>query len=206
MPQVTPEPDGAAAPLTLSIAELARTGALQLIGPVRSVARPSAQPEQPVELPVLSARNVVEGTDPSPHGESVPGQAVKLLPGDVVVPITARQLTVRVIEKEDALLGPNMYLLRPNPDALDPWFLAGHLRTSGNERQASSLSGTLRFDIRRAQIRRLPLKEQRAYGDAFRRLAAFEVAVREAASLGSELVRVTADGLAQGVVRPPDGP
>ncbi|PWR16894.1 N-6 DNA methylase [Micromonospora sicca] len=202
MPQVTPEPDGAAAPLTLSIAELARTGALQLIGPVRPSIRSTAEVEGFVELPVLSARDVVEGTGPSPRGDRPLGQAIQLEPGDVVVPMTARRLTARVITNERALLGPNMYLLRPNPAALDPWFLAGQLRTSANEKQASSLSGTLRFDIRRAQVRRLPLEEQRTHGEAFRRLDAFESAIRQAAALGAELVQLTADGLARGALRP----
>ncbi|RQW97343.1 N-6 DNA methylase, partial [Micromonospora globispora] len=202
MPQVTPEPDGATAPLTQTIAELARTGALLLIGPVRPTIRSTAEVEGLVDLPVLSARDVVEGTGPSPRGDRPLGQAIQLEPGDVVVPMTARRLTARVITNERALLGPNMYLLRPNPAALDPWFLAGQLRTSANEKQASSLSGTLRFDIRRAQVRRLPLEEQRAHGEAFRRLDAFESAIRQAASLGAELVQLTADGLARGSIRP----
>ncbi|GAA4562789.1 N-6 DNA methylase [Micromonospora coerulea] len=201
MPQVTPEPDGKTVPLTVSIAELARTGALEFIGPVRPTMGSAAEVEGFVELPVLYARDVVEGTGPSPRGDRPLGQAIQLAPGDVVVPMAARRLTGRVITNEQALLGPNMYLLRPNPAALDPWFLAGQLRTSANERQASSLSGTLRFDIRRAQVRRLPLGEQRTHGEAFQRLDAFESAIRAAASLGAELVQLTADGLARGAIR-----
>ena len=122
--------------------------------------------------------------------------------GDVVVPMIARQLTARVVTAEGALLGRNLYLLRPNPAALDSWFLAGQLRTSTNERQASSLSGTLRFDVRRAQVRRVSREEQERYGEAFRRLHAFESAIRQAASLGAELAQLTADGLAQGGLAP----
>lgn len=114
----------------------------------------------------------------------------------------ARQLTARVVTAEGVLLGRNLYLLRPNAAALDPWFLAGQLRTSANEKQSSSLSGTMRFDIRRAQVRRLSLDEQRVHGDAFRRLVAFESAIRQAASLGAELAQLTADGLARGILRP----
>lgn len=120
----------------------------------------------------------------------------------MVVPVIARQLTALVVSTEGALLGPGLYLLRPNPAVLDAWFLAGQLRTSTNERQASSLSGTLRFDVRRAQVRRVSRDEQGAYGEAFRRLDAFESAMRQAAALGAELVRLTADGLARGAVRP----
>jgi hypothetical protein len=117
----------------------------------------------------------------------------------------APQLTARVVTEAGALLGRHIYLLRPNPAALDPWFLAGQLRTTDNERQASSLSGTLRFDIRRAQVSRAPLDEQRLLGEAFQRLDAFDGALQEAASLGADLVRMTADGLARGVLRPGNG-
>ncbi|MER6590360.1 N-6 DNA methylase [Micromonospora purpureochromogenes] len=197
MPQVTPAPDEADGQ-SLTVGELARAGALQLIGPVRAgSSEPS--PEGP---PVLTVQDVLAGSEPSGRIDDRYGQETPLAVGDVVVPMIARQLTARVVTAEGALLGRNLYLLRPNPAALDPWFLAGQLRTSANEKQASSLSGTLRFDIRRAQVRRLSLDEQRVHGEAFRRLDAFESAIRQAASLGAELVQLTADGLARGDLRP----
>ena len=218
MPQVTPappEPDGE----FLTVAELARSGALHLIGPIRATTTSEASPgaasagggssgttsagtgsaaEGP---PILTVQDVLVGESPSGHDDGRLGQLIPLAVGDVVVPMVARQLTARVVTAEGALLGRNLYLLRPNPAALDSWFLAGQLRTSANEKQASSLSGTLRFDIRRAQVRRLSLDEQRAHGEAFRRLNAFETAMRQAASLGAELVQLTADGLAFGTIR-----
>ncbi|SCL29823.1 N-6 DNA Methylase [Micromonospora rhizosphaerae] len=208
MPQVTPEPDGKTAPLTVSIAELARTGALQLIGPVRVVGGAGEKPSagKAGGPPVLTVPDVLNGTEASGQVDERLGQEIRLAVGDVVVPMIARTLTARVITSEGALLGRNLYLLRPNPAALDPWFLAGQLRTSANERQASSLAGTLRFDIRRAQVRRLPLDEQRAHREAFRRLDAFESAIRQAATLGAELVQLTADGLARGSIRPEGEP
>lgn len=200
MPQVTPTPDGAA-PLTTSVAELIRSGALHLLGPVRvSTSTPVTS-----SAPVLTVPDVLAGVDATGQVDERLGQEIPLAVGDVVVPMIARTLTARVITAEGALLGRNLHLLRPNPAALDPWFLAGQLRTSANEKQASSLSGTLRFDIRRAQVRRLPLEEQRVHGEAFRRLNAFESAIRQAASLGAELVQLTADGLAQGSVVPHGG-
>jgi type I restriction-modification system DNA methylase subunit len=203
MPQVTPEPDGATAPLTLSIAELARTGALQMIGPVRATAGSSddesaGKTAGPV---VLTGRDVVTGAEASGRDDGKLAQHIPLAVGDVVVPMAARQLIARVITTEGMLLGGNLYLLRPNPAALDSWFLAGQLRTSANEKQTTSLSGT-RIDVRRAQVRRLPLEEQRAHGEAFRRLNAFESALRQIAELGTELVQLTTDGLAGGSLRP----
>ncbi|MBQ0905532.1 N-6 DNA methylase [Micromonospora sp. U21] len=197
LPQVTPAPDGPDG-LFLTVGELAKTGALQLIGPVRAGTSIPA-PDGP---PVLTVPDVLAGVEASGRVDDRFGQEIPLAVGDVVVPMIARQLIPRVVTAEGALLGRNLYLLRPNPAALDPWFLAGQLRTSANEKQASSLSGTMRFDIRRAQVRRLSLDEQRAHGDAFRRLDAFESAIRQAALLGAELAQLTADGLARGSIRP----
>ncbi|MFF0370586.1 N-6 DNA methylase [Micromonospora sp. NPDC005087] len=197
LPQVTPAPEGPDG-LFLTVGELAKTGALQLIGPVRAGTSTPA-PDGP---PVLTVPDVLAGLEASGRVDDRFGQEIPLAVGDVVVPMIARQLIPRVVTADGALLGRNLYLLRPNPAALDPWFLAGQLRTSANEKQASSLSGTMRFDIRRAQVRRLSLDEQRAHGDAFRRLDAFESAIRQAASLGAELAQLTADGLARGTIRP----
>lgn len=215
MPQVTPAqkgPDGE----FLTVGELIRSGALQLIGPIRatpaSEASSGAAPAdggssgtastaagEAADGPrVLTVHDVLDGKPPSGHDDGRLGQQICLAVGDVVVPMVARQLTARVMAAEGALLGRNLYLLRPNPAALDSWFLAGQLRTSTNEKQASSLSGTLRFDIRRAQVRRMSLEDQRVQGAAFRRLDAFESAIRQAATLGAELVQLTADGLASG--------
>ncbi|MEH0985737.1 N-6 DNA methylase [Micromonospora sp. CPCC 205556] len=197
MPQVTPAPDGPDG-LFLTVGELAKTGALHLIGPVRAgLSTPS--PEGP---PVLTVPDVLAGVEASGRIDDRFGQEIRLAVGDVVVPMIARQITPRVVTAEGALLGRNLYLLRPNPAALDPWFLAGQLRTSANEKQASSLSGTLRFDIRRAQVRRLSLEEQRAHGEAFRRLDAFESTIRQAAELGDALVKLMVDGLARGLLQP----
>ncbi|MET7863705.1 N-6 DNA methylase [Micromonospora taraxaci] len=197
LPQVTLAPDGPDG-LVLTVGELAKIGALQLIGPVRA-GTSTPVPDGP---PVLTVQDVLAGVEASGRVDDRFGQEIPLAVGDVVVPMIARQLTARVVTAEGALLGRNLYLLRPNAAALDPWFLAGQLRTSANEKQSSSLSGTMRFDIRRAQVRRLSPDEQRAHGDAFRRLVAFESAIRQAASLGAELAQLTADGLARGALRP----
>ncbi|MET8087432.1 N-6 DNA methylase [Micromonospora sp. NPDC005237] len=199
LPEVTLAPDGPDG-LFLTVGELAKSGALQLIGPVRAGTSTPA-PDGP---PVLTVQDVLAGVAASGRVDDRLGQEIPLAVGDVVVPVIARQLIPRVITEEGALLGRNLYLLRPNPSALDPWFLAGQLRTSANEKQTSSLSSTMRFDIRRAQMRRLSVDEQRVHGNAFRRLDAFESAIRQAASLGAELAQLTADGLARGSIRPDD--
>ena len=81
-------------------------------------------------------------------------------------------------------------LLRPDPAALDPWFLAGFLRGTANNRQASSYASTAtRLDVRRLQLPRLPLAEQRRYGERFRALAAFEEALRRRAGSANSSCR-----------------
>jgi hypothetical protein len=102
-----------------------------------------------------------------------------------------------------AALGRSLVLLRPEPGALDPWFLAGFLRGTANNRQASSYASTAtRLDVRRLQLPRLPLDEQRRYGARFRALEDFERALRQAGRLGEQLVRGMYDGLTDGTVTP----
>ncbi|MFI2316559.1 restriction endonuclease subunit M [Streptomyces sp. CB00072] len=142
-------------------------------------------------------------------GPEVPGAApddlVVLEPGDVVVPVLGGGTVVRVVGEREAgaALGRNLQLLRPDPAALDPWFLAGFLRGTANNRQASSYASTsARLDARRLHLPRMPLAEQRRYGERFRELAAFEEALRTAERLGGVLVQGMYDGLTDGTVTP----
>ncbi len=76
-------------------------------------------------------------------------------PGDVVVPVLGGGSVARVVDDATAgaALGRNLALLRPDPTALDPWFLAGFLRGTANNRQASSYASTAtRLDVRRLQL------------------------------------------------------
>ncbi|MFB9236301.1 N-6 DNA methylase [Plantactinospora siamensis] len=204
LPEVTAGADTTTAPPTTSVADLARAGALQLLGPVRAASSSSAA-EPEAGGPVMTAEDIVRNRPPSGRDDGLTPR-ILLEAGDVLVPMIAPRLTARVVDEPGgALLGRHIYLLRPNPAALDPWFLAGQVRTTDNERQASSLSGTLRFDIRRAQVARVPVGEQRELGEAFCRLDAFESAIRQASSLGEELAQATADGLARGVLKPGSG-
>ncbi|MER7697082.1 N-6 DNA methylase [Streptomyces sp. NPDC096095] len=189
-------------PLT-TVGELARAGAL-------SLRTGHAVPGGPA--PVLTEHDVLTGGAPagSPHtGPRAPGTApedpVLLEPGDVVVPVLGGGTVVRVVDAGEAgaALGRNLQLLRPDPAAVDPWFLAGFLRGTANHRQASSYASTAaRLDARRLQLPRMPLDEQRRYGERFRELAAFEDALRTAGRLGGLLVQGMYDGLTDGTVPP----
>lgn len=101
------------------------------------------------------------------------------------------------------MLGRNLRLLRPDPAALAPWFLAGFLRGTANNRQAGSYASTAtRLDARRLRPLRLPPAEQRGYGERFREPAAFEDALRAVGRLGGQPAQGMYDGLTDGTVAP----
>ncbi|MCX5343067.1 N-6 DNA methylase [Streptomyces atratus] len=183
-------------PLT-TVGELARAGALQL--------RTGGSGTGPV--PVLTEHDVLGSTAPSGSlpVDGPPEEPVLVEPGDVVVPVLGGGSVARVVDDATAgaALGRNLQLLRPDPAALDPWFLAGFLRGTANNRQASSYASTAtRLDARRLQLPRLPLAEQQRYGERFRALAEFEDALRLAGRLGGQLVQGMYDGLTDGTVSP----
>ncbi|MEV0206788.1 N-6 DNA methylase [Streptomyces sp. NPDC050788] len=182
-------------PLT-TVGELARGGALVLrTGGNGGHAR----------VPVLTDHDVLAGTAPSGTLPESDEEAVLTALGDIVVPVLGGGSVARVIDDATAgaALGRNLVLLRPDPAALDPWFLAGFLRGTANNRQASSYASTAtRLDVRRLQLPRLPLDEQRRYGARFRALDDFERALRHAGRLGEQLVRGMYDGLTDGTVAP----
>ncbi|MFJ2888497.1 N-6 DNA methylase [Streptomyces sp. NPDC087305] len=182
-------------PLT-TIGELARGGALVMrTGGNGGHAR----------VPVLTDHDVLAGTAPSGLLPESDEEAVLTEAGDVVVPVLGGGSMARVIDDMTvgAVLGRSLVLLRPDPAALDPWFLAGFLRGTANNRQASSYASTAtRLDVRRLQLPRLSLDEQRRYGARFRALEDFERALRQAGRLGEQLVRGMYDGLTDGTVMP----
>jgi len=156
------------------------------------------------DTPVLTDHDVLSGSAPS--GTLQEGEdPVLVAVGDVVVPVVGGGAVVRVVDEATAgaALGRGLTLLRPDPAEFDPWFLAGFLRGTANNRRASSHASTAtRLDVRRLQLPRLPLEEQRRYGQRFHALAEFEDALRLAARLGEQLVRGTYDGLTDGTIDP----
>ncbi|MFI1525095.1 N-6 DNA methylase [Streptomyces griseus] len=123
-------------------------------------------------------------------------------PGDVIVAGVERAYRVWVQEDTPMVLGPQLYALRPDPEILDPWFLAGCLRAPANARQAGShTSSSARIDVRKLQVLQLSLAEQREYGAAFKELLALEEAFRSVAAVGEGIIRGLGDGLAGGKLR-----
>ncbi|WP_246364391.1 N-6 DNA methylase [Nonomuraea rhodomycinica] len=146
------------------------------------------------DLPMLTADDLAGGTPPSGRANAQQG-LVQVRPGDVV----ASYSSVRVMAEGGCVLGPHLTLYRVDQRRLDPDFLAGFLRAAGGR----ATTGSSRFDVRRTRLPRLTLKEQSAYGEAFRQLAVLEDALRETSVLGQTLIRLGLDGLADGHLHPP---
>lgn len=195
LPPLLPAVDATEAPhppLVVTISDLVRLGQLKLLGPVRVGGPPETNKA------VLTSGDVIAGRPGTGRADEISTPRIVVRTGDVVVPTAAPALSARVIIEGGELLGRGLMLLRGDPDSLDPWFLAGHLRTAANERQAVSLSGVQRFDVRRAQVPRVPLDEQRRQGMAFRQMQLLEDAIRSATRLTEQLARQLAAGLVAG--------
>ena len=157
-------------------------------------------------VPALSVPDLVQGEGPGGWltGAEVEkgvgtGSLTVAEPGDVVVVGVERAYRVWVQTDTSLVLGPQLYALRPDPELLDPWFLAGCLRAPANARQAGShTSSSARIDVRKLQVLQLPLGQQRPYAAAFRELLALEESLRSVAAVGEDLVRGLGDGLAAG--------
>ncbi|MCO8271799.1 N-6 DNA methylase [Actinoplanes sp. TRM 88003] len=195
VPSAMTDVEGGSTPLpTVSVGDLLRAGSVQLLGPVRPT------PGDPSTQRVWTAPDILVGRPPTGSADTALSPEITVQPGDIAVPVLADALTARVVVENGFLLGRGVQLLRCDPQLLDPWFLAGYLRTSANERQASRGSGSNRFDLRRAQVPRIPLAEQRQHGEIFRQMHQFDDAVRKAAELSNDFTRKAVDGLAGGLL------
>ncbi|MFJ3659408.1 N-6 DNA methylase [Streptomyces sp. NPDC090119] len=88
-------------------------------------------------------------------------------------------------------------------DQLDTDYLRGFLRSAANTRRSTTASGTLRLNASGAQVPQMDIGRQREYGEAFRRLAAFEELLRDAAAVGDRVGALAYDGLTNGALLPP---
>ncbi|MEU6997270.1 N-6 DNA methylase [Nonomuraea sp. NPDC046570] len=177
-----------------TIAEQVRAGAIALHQAPRRQGAPGPHP-------VLTVDDVIAGRPPSGRASVTP-DSVNLRPGDVVVPAGGRVFVARVVTRAGAVLGGGLHLFRVDPDRVDAACLAGFLRIAGIQAGGRSHSGTSRSDIRRVEIPRLPVEEQRSLGRAFQRLEGLEEVVGRLADQGAELVTTGYLGLGDGTLRP----
>ncbi|QSB13262.1 N-6 DNA methylase [Natronosporangium hydrolyticum] len=193
----------------ISVGDLVRAGA------ITATARGQHRPDPDADsgtlsdapaVPVWRARDLVAGRGPAGRlsADQVPSDAPRVTTGDVVSPVVAHQLIAKVVTDAEAgaVLGPNVQLLRPDPDLLDAWFLAGFLCHDGNAHRAASAGSIQRYDLRRAQIPRIPRSDQSRYGELFQRLAAFTALLEAAGADAEQLAKLLATGLAGGAFRP----
>lgn len=116
----------------------------------------------------------------------------------------------RVADEHDAgsPLDSGLILFRPDQRRLAPWFLAGFLAAQDNI--SSATTGTLRssiqIDPKRLRVPLLPLAEQHAYGEAFRRLHELRIAAREAAEQVASSTELLTLGLTSGTLTPLETP
>lgn len=182
-------------PAFTSVAELARIGALTVHrAPARRDAAEAAEGR-----PVLTAEDVIQ--DREPTGRVLARAEEDWLvtrTGDIAVAVASRRFAARVVEREGLLLGPQLSLVRVDPEELDPYFLAGVLRSTANVRSSALSSTGSRVDVHRARVPRLPLDQQRRYGKAFRRMDRVASAARDGIALSEEMGRLLADGVAAG--------
>jgi hypothetical protein len=122
-------------------------------------------------------------------------------PGDVLVPTGPGGFEAVVFNGNNSVGAGQV--LRCDPGALDPQFMACFLRSETNRRQAAGTSGgTFRLDVRRARVPRIPLAEQRRYGEAFRRLMQFAEAADQVAEAAATATQTAIYGLTSGTFAP----
>ncbi len=202
---LTPSPEAVA--VTVSIAELERAGALTVRTgrPVpESLLRRGARPED--ALPVLNVPDLAAGGEPGQWIAAADlvqardaGELTVAEPGEVVVVGVQRAFDTWVQCTAPVVLGAQLLAIRPDPGRIDPWYLAGCLRTRANVRRAGGHASTSsRIDARRLEVLRLPLEEQRRYGEIFREMSALEESLRELSDVGTALRNTLGELLAAG--------
>ncbi|MCZ0989530.1 N-6 DNA methylase [Streptomyces diastatochromogenes] len=90
-----------------------------------------------------------------------------------------------------------------NADRLDPHFVVAFLQADAQALPVANTLGALnREDLRRCRIPRLPLAEQRRYGDAFRYLQQLQDTLTALAKTSSHVIDQTLHALTTGVLAP----
>ncbi|MGI5144321.1 N-6 DNA methylase [Streptomyces sp. CA-106110] len=196
---------------TATVSDLARGGALTVHRgvPAGRGSQDTPLPRRHTGLSTLTGRDLATGSRASGDvDEQQLADSTIIEAGDVLIPgIRAAQGGgARVADDEDAgcLLGLHVHLVRPDPDRLDPWFLAGFLSAEDNVNSASTGSTSLHIDPRRLRVPLLPLDEQRRYGLAFRQLHRLRGLAREVAERTEETTGLLTQSLTSGVLLPPE--
>jgi hypothetical protein len=89
---------------------------------------------------------------------------------------------------------------------LDPHFVATFLRSDVAALPVANTLGAInRDDLRRCRIPRMPLAEQRRYGDAFRHLEQLDATLQALAGVSAKVINEAITGLTAGALSPDEG-
>ncbi|WP_067801152.1 N-6 DNA methylase [Nocardia beijingensis] len=95
------------------------------------------------------------------------------------------------------------YVVTTDPTRLDAHFLAMFIRTDSNAVPiANTLGAISRDDLRRCRIPRLPIAEQRRYGNTFRQLQDLKQVLTSLAKVGNAVIDQAVHGLTVGALSP----
>jgi type I restriction-modification system DNA methylase subunit len=131
--------------------------------------------------------------------------------GDVLLRTQGRLPVVATAEKagdEDAIgrfveVGGIAQVVEIDGTRLDPYFVALFLRSDVVALPVANTLGAInRDDLRRCRIPRLPLAEQRRYGEAFRRLSEIEQSLAALSDLSAKVIGETINALITGALAP----
>lgn len=193
-----------------TVSDLVRGGALEILRATPSTKDGTLEEwrAEHTGRPVLTGTDIARGEPASGEVDDLPLETSPLIEeGDVLVRVLAggQGPMARVADDDDAgaLLGRTVFLLRPDPARLDPWFLAGFLDAEDNIAGASTGSTTIQVQPGRLRVPLLPLEEQRQYGAAFRRVRELRTTALRAADLAQETADILTTGLTAGALLPP---
>ncbi|WP_220504422.1 N-6 DNA methylase [Microbispora sp. H13382] len=192
VPEAVPAP--AKTMPSVDLAEVERAGAIKVFSSGRFDISGSGDP-------VITDQDLFSGA--TPQSRTQPDDRIVTEPGDVVVAARAGEFAVRVLTEKGIVLGPRLTLLRPDPQRIDAYFLAGFLKATSAGPGSGSQSSISRFDPRRVLVPRMPIEEQRRYGEAFRRVFEFEDELRNLDIAGRATAAAIVKGFGTGELAPP---
>jgi hypothetical protein len=132
---------------------------------------------------------------------SVQPRDVTPLPGDLLLRTLGRPPAVATGSAADDV--GVAQVVEIDATRLDAHFLAAFLHADTNALPvANTLSALNRDDLRRCRVPRMPLTEQRRYGDAFRWLQELKDSLASLANVSASVIDQTVHGLTTGAVVP----
>ncbi|MFI6778749.1 N-6 DNA methylase [Nocardia sp. NPDC050412] len=187
---------------TATISDLAAGGAVRILRaqPPRS----TASNDEDLRL-AITGRDIAIGSPASGKVKVEPDSpTVEVEIGDVLVPTVRapRGQAFRIAGPEEAgiALGPNVQLVRTDPQRLDPWFVAGFI--GGIDDVASGGTTAIHSALHRTRIPLLPLAQQHRYGEAFRGVHQLRAALTQAGEAVDQVAEVLTTGLIAGALEP----